>query len=53
MENGMAEGITEGAENNLIENIRSLMETMKLTAEQAMAALRIPESKWAGYSTKL
>ncbi|MCD8104357.1 MAG: PD-(D/E)XK nuclease family transposase [Lachnospiraceae bacterium] len=53
MEKGMEKGITEGAEKNLIENIRSLMVTMKMTAEQAMAALRIPESKWAGYNAKL
>jgi len=35
----------KGEKNNLLENIRSLMETMKLTAQQAMDALKVPADK--------
>ncbi len=48
---GMAQGMEKGTEITLLENIRNLMDTMKLTAEQAMAALKVPEadrSKYAG-----
>ena len=33
----------KGAEDTLIENIRNLMGTMGLTAQQAMDALKVPE----------
>ena len=42
---GRQEGFREGADQNRLENIRSIMETMKLTAKQAMEALKIPESE--------
>ncbi|MBR6025222.1 MAG: transposase [Firmicutes bacterium] len=32
----------DATENNLLQNIRSLMETVKFTAEQAMNALKVP-----------
>ena len=44
-----AEGKAEGKEKNLIENIRSLMETTKWTAKQAMDALKIPENEQEKY----
>ena len=34
-----------GEKKNLLENIRSLMETLKLTAQQAMDALQVPADK--------
>ena len=43
------EGKTEGKENTLIENIRSLMETTKWTAQQAMDALKIPANEQEKY----
>lgn len=36
------EGMKEGAKGKLLENIKSIMETMHLTVEQAMDALRVP-----------
>ena len=38
-------GRLEGEKNNLLENIRSLMKTLKLTAQQAMEALQVPADK--------
>ena len=39
----------EGKEKNLIENIRSLMETLNFTAKQAMDALKIPADEQEKY----
>ena len=39
----------EGKKENLLDNIRSLMETMKWTATQAMNALKIPADKQKEY----
>ena len=39
----------EGKEKNLIENIRSLMETLNLTAQQAMNALKVPANEQSKY----
>ena len=44
-ERGRLEGRREGEKNNLLENIRSLMETMKWTTQQAMDALKVPAEK--------
>lgn len=41
-EEAREEGREEGRETNTMESIRNLMETLKLTAEQAMAALKVP-----------
>ena len=47
-----AEEATEKAEvNTFIKNIRSLMKTMKLTAQEAMDALQVPEDKQKEYMT--
>lgn len=40
-------------QETLLEAIKNLMETMKCTSEQAMAALKIPEADREGYSAKL
>ncbi len=37
----------------MLENIRSLMETMKWTAKEAMDALKVPEEKQAEYNTMI
>ncbi len=39
------DGLIEGTANG----IRNLMETMDLSAEQAMAALKVPETEWQKY----
>jgi len=41
------------AENTLLQNIKNLMETLKLSAEQAMDALKIPDSEKAKYMSRL
>ena len=41
-EKGREEGLREGMETNLLANIRSLVETMQISVEQAMNALRVP-----------
>ena len=43
------EGKTEGKENTLIENIRSLMKKLNLTAQQAMDALEVPANEQEKY----
>ena len=43
----------EGAEQKQVENIRSLMETMKWTAKQAMDALKIPAAEQKKYATQV
>ena len=52
-ERGRQEGFREGADQNRLDNIRSLMETMKLTAKQAMDALKIPEADQLKYIARL
>ena len=46
---GRLEGELNGAKKTLLENIRSLMETLNLTAQQAMDALQVPADKQAEY----
>ena len=43
----------EAVEIAVLQNIRNLMETLKLTAQQAMEALKIPASDQAKYAAKL
>lgn len=50
-EKGIAIGIEREREAGTLRSIQNLMETLKLTAEQAMAALKVPDSdqeKYAG-----
>ena len=47
------EGIQQGRQETLMESIANLMRSMKLTCEQAMAALGIPEADWEWYAKKL
>ncbi|MCC8152335.1 MAG: hypothetical protein LIO96_13070 [Lachnospiraceae bacterium] len=50
---GEERGKAIGEERTTVKNIKSVMETMKLTAEQAMEALRIPATEQEKYFTML
>lgn len=50
---GRREGIRKGRREGKAEAIRSLMESMSLTAEQAMKALKIPAGEFGKYMTLL
>ncbi|MCD8121139.1 MAG: hypothetical protein LUE65_02725 [Clostridiales bacterium] len=50
---GKAEGRAEGKAEKLLENLRALMETMSWTAEQALAALKVPEEEYPKYLSML
>ncbi len=43
LERGRAEGRAEGITSTLLQNIKNLMETMGLSEEQAMDALKVSE----------
>lgn len=47
------EGKAEGKMEGKVESIKSLMETMSFTAEQAMKALKIPADDFAKYRAVL
>ena len=47
------QGKLEGMAEAVINNIRSLMETMNITAENAMNALKIPQEKHEFYLAQL
>ena len=46
---GRAEGRVEGMTNGILSSIKNLMETMGLPMEQAMAALKVPETEKQKY----
>ena len=48
-ERGIAIGLERGTETTTLNAIRNLTEPMKLTAEQAMEALKVPEAEKAKY----
>ena len=50
---GMEAGMEQGMEAGMLQAIKNLMDTLKLTAEQAMAALKVPENEWLKYAGKL
>lgn len=49
----MKEDFEEAKQETLLEMIKNLMDTMKWTAEQAMAAMKIPEADRGKYIAKL
>ncbi|MBR1553710.1 MAG: hypothetical protein IJ631_06860 [Schwartzia sp.] len=54
----LAEGIAEraraeGKEKTILATIRNLMETMNLTAKQAMDAMKIPASEQRKYAAQV
>ena len=53
LEEGRAEGWAEGRDEGLIIAIRTLMETMKLSASQAMDALQTPGTDRTAYARML
>ena len=53
MEDLRAESIQRGIDQNRVESIKNLMQTLKLTAQQAMDALLIPASEQPKYAAKL
>ena len=52
-ENSLKMAIDKGREATLIDSIRNLMETLNLTVEQAMNALKIPHGEQAKYAALL
>ena len=50
---GMRKGRSEGRREGKAEAIRNLMESMNMTAEQAMKALKIPAGEFGKYMTLL
>ena len=48
---GVKQGITQGREQGMLECIKALMETMKLTAQQAMDALEISNREMILYKS--
>jgi hypothetical protein len=50
---GVEQGIEQGARDNLLENVRSLMESVGWTAQQALDMLRVPESERPGIISML
>ena len=52
-EDGLAEGRKEGREEVMLISIRNLMQSLKLSAQQAMDALGIPAAEHARYAEKL
>ncbi len=47
------EGRLEGKLEGRLEGVRNLMDTMKLTAKQAMEALKIPENEQEMFTERL
>ena len=50
---GMERGMERGAENKLLESLRTIMQTMRLSEDEAMNALLIPLEKRAKYKALL
>ena len=50
---GMEKGRAEGMEKGILMSIRSLMETMGWTLDQAMTALKVPEAERQVYQNLL
>ena len=48
-EKGIAEGLAKGHTERALSDLRNLMETLNLTIEQAMAALKVPEGERQRY----
>lgn len=53
LKEGRKEGRKEGLKEGILTSIQNLMESMNWTAEQAMEALKVPETEWSQYASKL
>lgn len=53
LKDGEAIGLEKGIEKGTLKAIKNIMSKLKLTAEQAMAALRIPETDKRKYADRL
>ena len=53
IEEGMEKGMEKGRAEGMYDAIKSLMESCKWTAEQAMEALKIPKSDFPKYMAML
>ena len=53
MEAGMEAGRKEGAAQTMLNSIKNLMETLGLTIEQAMSALKVPDADRPKYLERL
>ena len=53
LEAGEAIGLEKGIEKGTLKAIKNIMSTLKMTVEQAMAALRIPETDKRKYADRL
>ena len=50
---GMEAGMEQGMEAGMLQAIKNLMDTLKLTAEQAMEALKVPKEEKVKYAGML
>ena len=53
LEQGRAQGIAQGRADSIVDSIRNISESLGLSAEEAMDALKIPESERDNYISKL
>lgn len=53
MERGMECGMERGAENKLLETLRTIMRKMRLSEEEALAMLDVPQDRWQKYKALL
>ena len=53
MKQGMKQGIKQGTQESLLQSIKNLMETLSLSVDQAMEALKIPVHERAEYARML
>ena len=47
------QGLEQGVDQNRIESIKNLMDSLKFTPRQAMDALKIPASEQPKYASKI
>ena len=50
---GMERGMAQGMERDRLESLRTIMRKMRLSAEDAMAMLDVPQDRWQKYKTLL
>ena len=53
MAQGMERGMAQGMERDRLESLRTIMRKMRLSAEDAMAMLDVPQDRWQKYKTLL